>query len=382
MTHGHIKYVSDTLLIDDLYLIHQTIQKQAGEAAGVLNSLSSYITSWAKENIDTSSTGGFASSLLSLITPGVLFKINPILGIIWTGAKAFGFDPMSVVNPVVDYVSSKFSKGESVSADEVETVGKSAISASAGPLSAKASMLEPLYEVQKNGQIVSLTKEALWPEVKSFFGADPGGKTPVIPWLGDKKLGIFGRIFGNLFQMKAKGKARWLLGGLIVWVLKTALLGAGLLAGAGAISKALGKGKDDDKPSNESKNDSPESSKATNSGSTFSKKPTLKLKPSGRGEDYHKNDGTTSTWIVPIVGGDVQNTLLLWTLDIYPQLKGRENLIKNSRSFNKTVNELKTSYKGSSRSMEMPKKFHSRKQVVDQFIYDLIDELIEAKGMK
>lgn len=366
MIDGNLQYVADCLLIEKMFLIDAGINKKAGVADGLLGSISGSIMDWAKQHIDTESgVSGVVSSLTDIMVPGVLFKINPILGGLGTVAQVLGFSPSGIIKKIMQFVYQKLSSGTLPTLDEINNIGKGAVAAEAGPITVEAGsdMLDLLHEVEKRGQLVRLIRTAqrstqTLPEI-SFFGGEGG---------------VIERIFGQLFKMKAKGKAKWLLGGFVVWIIKTILLGAGLIAAGEKVTSLFD---DTLKPSMQQVpkdgliytryDTSQEPSEVTTP--TVS---SIKLTPTGRGQDIHVNDHKTSTWIVPMIGGSVEDTLLAWAGDVYKELVGREEQIVATEAFNKTVEQIKQGLDGSkSGQLTIPSQFKSRKQIVDQFASDI-----------
>ncbi len=360
MIDGNLQYIADSLLVEKIFLIDIGINKKAGVADGLLGSISGSIMDWAKQHIDTSSgVSGIISSLADIMVPGVLFKINPVLGGLGTIAQALGFSPSGIIKKIMQLVHQKLSNGTLPTMDEVNSVGKEAVAAEAGPMTVEADMLSLLHEIEKRGQLVRLIRTA----------QRSSQTLPEIPFFGGEG-GVIERIFGQLFKMGAKNKAKWLLGGFIVWIIKTILLGAGLVAAGEKVVSLFDKESPIQTPKDGliySKYETPTEPETTKQ-APFS----TKLTPTGRGEDIHVNDHKTSTWIVPMIDGSVENTLLAWAKDIYKELAGKEDQIISNKAFNKTVEQMKHGLDYSkSNQLTIPSQFKSRKQIVDQFASDI-----------
>lgn len=361
MTQGDLQYIADSFLIDKLFLIDATINKKAGMADGLLGSIAGSIMDWGKEHIDTSDgASSIISSLADLLVPGVLFKINPMLGGLAAVADSLGFSPISVVKKIIQFVQQKLESGALPTLEEVNSIGKSAVSGEAGPMLVEAAnMLDLLHQIEKKGKLVRLVRTA------QYRG---GQSLPEIPFFGGKG-GVIEKIFGQLFQLRAKNKAKWLLGGFVVWIVKTILLGAGLIAGAEKVVSLLGGEKNNQSTSNDIMT-------VNNPNTTFVQENPVEtsvvsgknLTPTGRGQDIHTNDHKTSTWVVPMIGGSIESTLLAWAGDVYKELVGYESAIASTESFNKTVEQMRRGLDGSkSNQLTVPSQFKSRKQIVDQF---------------
>lgn len=382
MAYGDVQYLADTYLIEKLFIIDAGIHKQAGVADGMLGSIAGSIMGWAKEHINTSEgVSGVMSSLADVMIPGVLFKIHPMLGGLSSAAEALGFSPVSIIKKIMQFLYQKLNSGTLPTLDEINNVGKSAVASVAGPIEATASndMFDILHGVEKKGQLVRLVRHAqVSQELMSLLGAGKQQKTPEIPFFGSSKGGVIERIFGQLFKTRATGKARWLLGGFIVWIIKTILLGAGLVAGAEKVTSLISGTSDSVKPTPIEKSPLAKqeviedgNSWAVDKKQEFVEAPamqTTQLIPTGRGQDVHVNDHKTSTWVVPMVGGSIENTLLAWAQDIYKNLAGKSSAIASTESFNKTVDELRKGLDSSrSNQLTVPPQFKSRKQIVDRF---------------
>lgn len=67
------------------------------------------------------------------------------------------------------------------------------------------------------------------------------------------------------------------------------------------------------------------------------------LKPSGKGEETHVNSGDTS-WYVKLTNSNIKDTLVYWAVNVYPELKGKEQEIEKASSFNKLTSILNQFY--------------------------------------
>lgn len=352
------------------------ITKQAGlfDSLG-LGGVASSIKDFVGEHVNSEAPGGYVGGVLGLMAPAVLWRINPFVGILYLIASQFGFDIQGVVSKIVNAIRPKLERGEQVSADEVNAIGKSVVAGEVGMTgeAAPTDLFETLRAIDNSGE---LQKFALNPmdAMKAFMG-QRSSSLPSTPLLMGGGGSPIQRIFGTLFSLPYRGKGKWLLGGFVIWLVKTILAGAGLLAGAGAISKFLGH----KKPSSETK---PEGDKVEQvetsvptgvpeAGSSYVQTPVKTVtKPVAP---------TNELWVVPLVGGGVDDTLMAWALDLYPNLDkydNIENIIESTPTFRATAAFLKKDpTRLGGRSLVMPKEFSNRKQVVDTFIDDVIRNL-------
>lgn len=299
-----------------------------------------------KHVVKEDSPGGYLDALGSVLLSGALFKVHPVLGIAYAVANAMGIDVGGIISNVFDAVKGAVSGGGTLSESSFDSIVKSA-------------KYDP-----------DLTKLAQKVDV---------------PFLPRKGSGVIARIFGNLFSRGMKTKASWLAKGIIIWALKTALLGAGLLTATGAATSLIkgvvsGDGKEKpsvDEPATTPKEEGAGSAYVAPTATTSPvSRPTSRLRPSGAGEKQFKND-TDNMWIVPLVNRNVPDTLLAWTEEIYPQLSGYDNIVSRSPAFRRAVNVLRQNKSNTNPdSLLMPPGITSRKQVVDLFAHQAAKGLI------
>ncbi|HVI41788.1 MAG TPA: hypothetical protein VM577_14140 [Anaerovoracaceae bacterium] len=376
MSRAELQYLSDTLLIEEVAALEFGLTKQAGLFDSLnLSSIGSSIKSFVSEHVKSDAPGGYVGSVLSLMAPAVLWRINPFVGIIYLIASQFGFDIQGIVSKIVDALKPKLMSGQQVTSEEVNSIGKSIVGSQVSE-AAPDDMFEPLRKLSQNGKLQTMAAGDSLDALRGLLGGGgPGTGVPKTPFLSGGGGSVLQKVFGTLFNLPGRGKGKWLLGGFVIWIIKTVLAGAGLLAGAEAVSGLLGH----KKPPTATAPKTPES------GSTYSQKPGETQKP----EEYSLPPGAESKlpqaasnelWVVPLVGnGTVEDTLATWALDLYPNLDKYDNIkqtIESSSAFGATAALLKKDpRKIGPSSLVMPSEFSSRKQVVDTFIDDVIRSL-------
>jgi hypothetical protein len=346
--HGKLQEIYDEAILttlassDDFYII-----KEAGlwDELGFDSIASSIKGLIQKHVVKENSASGYLDALGEVLISGSLFKIHPVLGIAYAVAKAMGVDVGGIVSGVFDAVKGALSGGGTLSEADFDSITKSA-----------------KYEAD-------LTKL---------------GQKVNVPFMPRKGAGLIARVFGNLFSRGMKTKALWLAKGIIIWALKTALLGAGLLTATGAATSLIkglvaGDGKEH---AHKATTPTPEESAGsgyvapTPSASKRTPVPRSKLRPSGAGEKRFKND-VDNMWIVPLVNRNVPDTLLAWTEEIYPQLSGYDSIVSRSPAFQGAVATLRQNKSTTNpNSLLMPPGMTSRKQVVDLFAHQAAKGLI------
>lgn len=370
MSSEELRYLADTGLIDRVLKMDMALSKEAS-ISDSLGSISTAVQKYVIDKIDTSSGEGLIKSVLRLLEPSVFFYIHPVLGILSTVGQMFGFSVTDMLSSLVDTFKPKIERGERVSPEEINAAGRALMGGEGEVVSASYDFFGPLRKLAQEGL---LFKAAFSPiqDAKRFYNQP-----------------MLYRVFGFL----GKGKSRGLIVGFLVWFLKTVLLSAGLLAVGGTINELL-KNKSQNSGGSSEQNSLPFTPSTNNPQETVMEgrpqqqtpaslgrpvAPPVGLTPSGRGEQLFKNDDR-SAWIVPLYG-NVPNTLILWTTEIYPELKGHENLIEDSSSFNRVANILEDNMDYRTPNyLIMPPGFNRRIDVVNLFAGDVAKKLKEGRN--
>lgn len=354
----------ETYLINQLASLTAPLgfRKDAGlfETLG-LDSIGDSIRSFFHDHFHNSDEvpGGYATSFVSLLVPAALAKINPIFGLLAVIADQYGLNFEFLVKKIGDALKPKIEAGEPITPEEVNQIGESL-----GGVSSTAFL---------NG-LQWMVKEAKgYRGYRGYRGYSSSGPEIDIPFLmSDKSGGILSRIFGNLGNLKGK---RMIIG-FIVWIVKTALGGAGLLAGGDMVGKMLGHKRIDRirqesepkvSPTEEEYHPSPESSTET-----------PEVKPERKPEASIKQDvdqafnKAKKLWLVPILGS-IAETLKIWILDLNPELELDPEIdakIESSPGFHRMVNRMKMGSRVGDKLI-MPPELTSRQQVVNSFLGEI-----------
>jgi outer membrane lipoprotein-sorting protein len=352
---GQLQYIADTLLVDQIFSYELGIKKQA-DASAMLGGISNFIKSWVSENVDTTSPTTVLTSVGKMMVPAVLFRIHPVLGVLYNISKAFGFDIGDIISSLWSNISPKLEQGQSISPDEINDMGKGMLVSDVGPVEAS------------NDLFLTLRKQAQ--------------KIPNMPFLIPEKGSSFlERIFGGL--SKAKGK--WLLGAFAIWIVKTVLAGAGLLMVTDALKQKAAPVIQENIPNpfNSIKTDSNQHGQTIttelvtkNPPAQLSIQAPHKFKSSGDGEQYHQNSSDT-IWIIPLVNNNLEDTLLNWCYNVYPETQNYDSEITESNGFKKTKSSLQKYVEKN--HLIVPTNFHSRKEIVDTFVSDVESKINESK---
>lgn len=364
MSKGNLQYLSDTLLLEKVLRIEEGITKQAGlvdSFRNAANAIKEQVANRVKQD-------GVGITLVNYIAPAVLGRIWPPLGIVATLASLWGVNIGQIMNGMMNSLKSKIESGQLLTMSEINDAGKS-VSGSLGgseddifKSEAGDDFLYALRKIETDGKLTSLVREAQYRSWSGAFKAAPNLRG---------SGGVLGKIFGSV----GRGKGKWLLIGIVIWFVKTVLLGAGLVEGTEAAAKAVGvKDKVDEIKTNITTDNKSDEKQDTYHADYIAPAVSIpntiphNFKPSGQGQQYHLNDGQ-SIWIVPLLNGDTADTLISWALSIYPEIQGRENELRSLQPFNNMVSILNSGINPKSPNyLTVPKGLNSRKTVVDKFI--------------
>jgi hypothetical protein len=372
---GEIEFLADTILLQKVATIQYGLHKTAGFGDTLkgmlgdgLSSISSGVQSELKSTLDTGSTESIILSVGRMIMTGGLFLLWPPLGIINAVARAtLGIDAMTIAQKIWRIIRGPLQERGQVTQSEVSDATRDVTFAMAGPRDssfvkdkrAEYDLLSPLRVAEANGQLYHFVKNAFSME---------------------EMAGYFSKI--------SPFKSRSIVGGMVGWAIKAALLGAGLMVATGSLARLVGLRK---------KEESEEATNVPTSGTPNTSGPTTdalyrtnpvsetadeekseniaegKLTSTGRGTDYHTNDHVKSQWIVPMVGGSLENTLVAWARDVYLEMSNiDDSVIRSTPSFNKIVSEMSRFLESGSKKITIPPRYKTRKQIVDQFARDAL----------
>jgi hypothetical protein len=369
---GEAQYIADTFLIEKLAKIEfamsdDPLVKEA-QLGSVLGGVANSLVNTVRGMIDTSSTGGLIKSVINLLSPAIFFRLNPLLGILYTiGSTMFGIDLGSILSKIAGVVIPKLKSGAKVTADEINEAGKSVLGAAASD-----DLLHELRMIEKRGELHKLAIPGLLGGRRrgggllGLLGGGYGRRQPTggafaFPGAG---VGALGRMFG--FLDRPRGSS--LLVGFIVWFVKTILLSAGLLAGAGAISGVLGIGSGEaTKPGEVERSKELDDIGAPGAPAT-SGAPTAQLGVGPGIPGAPQLPGAPGgLQFEELEGRTVEEMVMDWAIDANPRLRGHEDTLANSPSFNHTVRILGRYLRPGSDAIIMPEGW-TRPMVVNQFI--------------
>ncbi len=310
MRRESFQEISDDILIEKIASDIEIV-KMAGlfESLGLDGAASKIKASVQRHIGDADSMDAVLDTIKDLLITGTLFKIHPVIGVGYAMATSvFGIDVAGMVGNVIDAIRGK--GGKPLSEAEFNSIAKSA-------------MLAPDL----------LIKEAQWRKNAQ--------RSPTIPFFGGhigrgsryRKPSVIQSVFGNLFKSGKWYKAGWLAKGLVMWTLKTALLGAGLLFVGSTVAgaaKHLHQGADEEVT--EVAQEQPEQTGVATQKPVVPSTPavptnkwkSILLTPAHGYREQRWKNNDEDVWIIdlahPSNGGSIQEMLLRWTKRIYPEL--------------------------------------------------------------
>jgi len=359
MPNPELKYIKDCLAMNQLAEEQFGLIKQANPVSDMLGGLTSSILNAGKEEIDNH---GIAGGLANLMLPAVLFKISPLFGTLYQVATWFGFSLTDVYQKIMKALAPKLHAGEQVTFEEIDQIGNSLANQAISQAELQKVQSLELSGLRKFARPSVEDTEGFLSGLRNFISSDQDTAKHQVPWLfpnkgpDGKKAGIIERIFGNLLQTpRNRSKAVWFLVGIVIWAVKTLLLGTGLLA----LSKHM-------QSKIQGQNPTPQNQSSQHLVNGYN------LTTNHQEKKFANND--KEDWEIKLVNNSIENTLLVWIKDIYPNLNLPEEKITNSSQFLRVQEIMAHNYEPENLpNFKMPKGFYSRKQVVDLIVMPLVN---------
>jgi len=349
-------YQADCQIIDKLIIINAGLSKNPEiiKQAGIAEELGGAAQTLYQAVSDRIKTYGIIPTLGTYFSIPILAKIWWPLGILPVVANLFGFDISGFFKSVVDMVQSVITDTGDFTKDDAARIADQSTSSLI-----KAASLDPLREIEKNGEIVYYMRG---------FSKEAATRS---------RSGLL-----NIFRGLGRSSQKVLFGGFLRWIVMSVLVGVAAFEGPKVLF-GVGAGAEQTKPE-----EKPEGEISFIGVPQFITNMTVpkptgiqapkydlpqptshNLKSSGRGNQYHINSSGT-IWLMDNLGS-VENTLVKWAVNIYPELAGREQDILNDASFNKMASIIyQVNPQGISQFFKMPPDsgMHTMKDVIDRFV--------------
>jgi hypothetical protein len=357
--NADLQYISDCFLIERLFSDKTQIRKQA-DLGSMLGGIGGSIKSFIQSQISGQDASGIIRTILNFLSPAIFFRLHPVLGMVVTAAQLFGFDIYGVFESIISRISSSLQQGTPVAADEINSAAKSAMGGSGGgdAMQQTASLLKPLYELEKTGQLDKIIKTAKPSATSGAWSQNqfvPGGNTH---W------------FYRMFSFLAPAGRKNILAGIVVWFVKTILLSAGLLAGGGAIAGMFGA-----KPPGQTKDQATQPPVQE----TQQQSAQQIFRPTGAGRIVHRPN-PNDLWIEQLNGENPGERILRWLYESYPDLYDYNSIVVNNPTFRNVVNHVGQTWESGKNQWAVPAPYKTKDEILGMFVNDVFANI--QRGMR
>lgn len=332
---GDIQFVADSFLIERTFQILAEIElgegplrKYAFDLGSLLETLKGGIQNFVQQNIDTSSPSSTANTVINLLAPAVFFRLHPVLGILMTVGQLFGLDLGSIYQRIVSLITPTLQSGQPVTAAQVNDAARSALP-SVSDSAVTASLLEPLYDLQKSGELENIFRK----------DAVANQQSPLV----------------RMFSFLGPRRGSSLLVGILSWFIKTILMSAGMLAVGGMAASALGL-----HPT------------GTGQGSQIGiAAPGVKIPaPTGSGS-WNFKPKPHDLWVENLNGEQPYQRVVDWATESYPDLSQYQDIIVRTPSFWNVVRGLTGEWRPGQSQWVIPDPYKTRNEILALFIPDV-----------
>jgi len=333
--------------------------------AGIFDDITSGVKNFVINNFDTAHP--IRGIFKEFLAPGVIWGINPMLGVAYELAGVLGFVDWnsfwdSVIDGLESLVSGFKSSGTKPTEDDLNQKVGDIIEASASrsfqdnsgdkPTDAQMQTVQKAYSTlakaaENNSDIALLTRS-----MRQYIITKQSSTIT-------KTAGWASSIFRSLFKFLLP-KLRW--------IAVKALVGLGMTAAAGAASTIIGT------------NEGSENEKAG-----FVSRPEItNLIPMSKSApqdlfEYHGND-MHSSWVEDGNISDAPIKIMEWVLSAYPQLKKYVSDIEGSSVFNQVISRIVSRNRLSADTgfYVIPPPFHSEIEIVSYIVSDFVSEHLKS----
>lgn len=367
ISNSEVSFCVDTLLVETV-LAEPKFYKKAGFVSDLLTRVKGYFDA----HIDKSNP---VASLVDIFAPGAISMLFGIMGFGKFGLllgllmNVFHVDVYGILSSLWNKVKGMISGGQKVSSSQIDSaVNETAQQFNTPPAPSEASQAYQQFLERQSGG------EGSW--------ADDGKVYSSLELLEDAKLINLALIEYesqnmrltkeaapfNFMSMFAPRKSRGvsILSKIFGWVIKLALISAGLMVGGDIINALIGR------PSAltgtyQAGKTAPESTSSTEPASTSAPQTTqTKFK-------FKRDVPLPATWPLANNPANIENMLIQFAKDVYDGLEGKEDIIRNTPSFQNVKDQIDwfNIHNTGSAVILLPKIFGTEKHLVDYFIDDV-----------
>lgn len=321
---------------------------------GALSSLVGIVTDYVSSKIDPNNR---AESVLSLLVPATFAALGGpfrILGFVMQIAESvFGISIGKIIMSIASEVKGLISGGGKVSSDQVNNIAQQAVLNNGG---GEATENEYNSYLRTN-QSLTLSDALMFKKAADTYN-NSLEKTAKMPGAG----------FATF--LKSKNKSTSLLVALISIVVRTILWAGGFMLAEDGFNKLVGRPNSFDGTSD--KRDPAKTVSDNGMSAGVSHQKVFVVNP-----NYHEENlnNKYNRWVISGQIDSIDDVILGWALEVYPDLKGHENQVRNASNFQTLVNLIHTyNSNNNTGAIFIPPAFKSKKQLVDKFI----DEVAQA----
>lgn len=340
MPLAETKYYTESVAIANI-LSNDTIVKQA-DISEVVSSIVSTVTNYVSGKIDPNNK---AASIFNILAPGMLIALGGIfkpLGWLLELAELFHFEPSKMLGDIVGGIKESVMSGQQISSEQVDAAANRAVANNYG----SAPTEEDFRKITTSLSLreIQIYKLSLDHTIKELHQGKLEKKAQVPLFL--KFLGL-------------KPVTASILSKVLSWIIKTVLISGGFMA-AGALWEHM--------TGNGSKPGAPSATAPGTATPTAAVQQLFKVDPGYNDEKLNVSSG----WIEGVPPSQIENQLVSWAQEIYPELRGKESFIRSSQLLPQVAQFIQQYNSNNTSNVTfMPKRFTSRKQIVDMFMDEL-----------
>lgn len=343
MNHN-VSYIRSSLIIEALAKDNIKIAQDSNIVGSVASSIREYVLDHFDKNRPISSIAAF-------LGPGLLWRMGfPWISVLYEVADALGFDWKgfwsSVGSAMTEFVKTILDLKRKPSEAELSSKVNEAVS--------EAFQNNFSGEPNKN-KLLNIATKSFQNDVNDALELKAIANDPLLI----KQASVL-----SIFKTKL---ARFFIN-IISWIVRTSFVSLGLVAGAGAIKGLLGlKHKDDGETDQVPQEDEDHHTPSFK----------LKISPTASQElfDIHPNN-MSNIWIEHGSIDNIDNIILSWVFNMYPQLKQYTNEIKNSNTFQSIINVfMSRNHMASGLDViSIPRPYQRKSDIVDIIVNGFLQE--------
>jgi hypothetical protein len=363
VSNSQVSFCVDTLLVETV-LGDSKFYKKAGFVSDLLEKVKEYFSSQINPNQPV-------SSVLRVLAPGALWMFLSAIGLGKWGfllgllMDVFHIDVGSMLTSMYDKVKGMISGGKKVSSEEVDAATETVAQEHATPGTVQQVQQAPqaIQQLKEKHQGVSEANDHvtysslhLMHDAKLIRIALINYENQYMRLTKEAFLGI-----GEYNSSKAKGSS--LLAKIFGWIVKLALYSAGLMVAGDVVAAIFGM---------------PSALTGNYHGSKENETESAQVAPpaykSTQTKFPLKGDAPLpSSWPLVNTPSNIENMLIQFAKDTYSGLDGKEDIMRNTPSFDAVKDNINwfNIHNPGSAVIFLPKTYTSKKSLVDYFIDDV-----------